>query len=189
MKALGRNIIASLLCVSFFWHNQAQAWIAGNPSGRVTLVILFDYACPHCQATAKIIDELIQSETELRVLYRPVAVLGSDIAARAVLAAGQQQKSSALHQWTLLNRQNFTSSSVSKAAEQTNIDFKQLAQTMFSKGITDELKVNKDMLLATSSNAVPVILVGRSGEQQAAFKYQGEISKEQLKNIIDQLAR
>jgi protein-disulfide isomerase len=189
MKALSQNLIASLLCISLCWSNQVQAWIGGNPMGSVTLVILFDYACPHCHATAITLEKLLQREAELRVIYRPVAVLGSNLAARAVLAAAQQQKAQALHRWILTKGQMATASQILKAATKMGIDTNQLKYAMFSKSVSAELKSNTTILLDTSSTAVPVIMIGQSNARQVAFKHQGELSIQELETIIYQLTR
>jgi len=69
----------------------ASAW-AGAEKGDVTLVMFTDYACGYCRASLSDIDRLLADDPRLKVVWREIPILGpgSEIAAKAGLAAAQQ---------------------------------------------------------------------------------------------------
>lgn len=69
----------------------ASAW-AGAEKGDVTLVMFTDYACGYCRTSLPDIERLIAEDPKLKVVWREVPILGpgSEIAAKAGLAAARQ---------------------------------------------------------------------------------------------------
>ncbi|KQX17748.1 DsbA family protein [Sphingomonas sp. Root720] len=68
-----------------------SAW-AGDRNGDVTLVMFTDYACGYCRSSLPDIDRLIADDPKLKVVWREIPILGpgSEIAAKAGLAAARQ---------------------------------------------------------------------------------------------------
>ena len=64
------------------------AW-AGNPNGDVTLVEYFDYNCGYCRASLPVLQQLLQRDPKLKLVYRELPILAdtSRTAARVSLAA------------------------------------------------------------------------------------------------------
>jgi len=64
---------------------------AGNPAGKVTLYEFYDLNCPYCRRASEDIDELIQSNPNLRLVLVPFPVLGipSILAARVEYAVNR----------------------------------------------------------------------------------------------------
>jgi protein-disulfide isomerase len=50
--------------------HQATDPVAGNPNGALTLVEFFDYQCPHCVEMTPVVEELIKSYPNLRVVFK-----------------------------------------------------------------------------------------------------------------------
>jgi len=69
----------------------ASAW-AGDPKGDVTLVMFTDYACGYCRTSVPDVDRLLADDPKLKVVWREIPILGpgSEIAAKASLAAARQ---------------------------------------------------------------------------------------------------
>jgi len=84
--------------------------VEGNPQGKVTIVEFFDYRCPHCRHVAPALDQLVNSNTSVRVVYKNFPVLGepSVLAARAAVAAQQQGGWLKLHRAMLAYQGEFT---------------------------------------------------------------------------------
>lgn len=76
-----------------------SAW-AGDPNGDVTLVMFTDYACGYCRSSLPDIDRLIAGDPKLKVVWREIPILGpgSEIAAKASLAAARQGAFRAFHE-------------------------------------------------------------------------------------------
>ena len=63
----------------------ASSW-KGAAKPEVTLVEFFDYACPYCKASNPAVDQLLQEDKGLRVVYRELPILGPDSVAAARLS-------------------------------------------------------------------------------------------------------
>jgi protein-disulfide isomerase len=76
----------------------AGAWI-GNPNGDVTLVEYYDYNCGYCRAILPALQKLVDQDPQLRIVFKELPVLSeqSRVAARAALAAAQQDRFKPFH--------------------------------------------------------------------------------------------
>ncbi len=68
----------------------ASSW-KGSNKPKVVLVEFYDYACPYCKASNPHVDQLLRENSDLRVVYRELPILGPDsvVAARLSLAASK----------------------------------------------------------------------------------------------------
>ena len=71
----------------------------GAAKPDVTLTYFYDYACGYCRQSNPIIEQLLQEDKGLRVVYRELPILGPDsvAAARVSLAASKAGKFAAYH--------------------------------------------------------------------------------------------
>ena len=76
----------------------ASSW-KGAAKPDVTLVEFFDYACPYCKASNPAVDQLLQEDKGLRVVYRELPILGPDsvTAARLSLQASKAGRFAKFH--------------------------------------------------------------------------------------------
>lgn len=49
-----------------------------NPSGKIEIIEFFDYNCIHCKREYKVIEELIKLRKDIRVVLRPIPILGKE---------------------------------------------------------------------------------------------------------------
>ena len=72
---------------------------AGNPAAKVTIVEYFDVNCPYCKAMAPVLQTLIATRRDVRILYKDWPIFGgvSLYAARVCLAANWQGRYLAAH--------------------------------------------------------------------------------------------
>ena len=71
----------------------------GAKEPKVVLVEFYDYACPYCKASNPHVDQLIQENPDLRVVYRELPILGPEsvTSARLSLAASQAGRFQQFH--------------------------------------------------------------------------------------------
>ena len=69
----------------------ASAW-AGAEKGDVTVVMFTDYACGYCRSSLPDLDQLVADDPKVKVVWREIPILGpgSEVAAKAALAAARQ---------------------------------------------------------------------------------------------------
>lgn len=119
--------------------------VAGNPKGNVTLVEFFDYQCGHCKEMKPVIDDLLKSDKNLRVVYKEFPIFGqsSELASRAALAAAMQGKYDVMHQALLKMDKRMDDRVVMEAAKTAGLNVATLKKDMDSKEVTDILAANR----------------------------------------------
>jgi protein-disulfide isomerase len=82
-----------------FLYNDPTSPLGGNPEGDVTVVEFFDYNCPYCKRSHAAVEELLESDPDIRYVFKQFPILGptSVTAAKAALAADMQGKYLEVH--------------------------------------------------------------------------------------------
>jgi protein-disulfide isomerase len=101
--------------------------VMGNPDDDVTLVEFFDYNCGYCRASLPIIEQLIERDPKLRVVFRELPILAEESrdAARASLAAAAQGRFVPFHN-ALYAAGPVTADSIASAARTAGVDLSKI---------------------------------------------------------------
>ncbi len=101
--------------------------VMGNPDGNVTLVEFFDYNCGYCRASLPIIEQLIERDPKVRVVFRELPILAEESrdAARASLAAAAQGRFVPFHN-ALYAAGPVTADSIAAAARTAGVDLSKI---------------------------------------------------------------
>ena len=150
--------------------------VGGNPMGDVTVVEFFDYRCGYCKQFYTALNEVIDEDDNVRVVFKELPVLGpsSVLAARAPIAPSRQNLNNDFHKRMMDDSQLFV------FAEDVGLDVVRLKKDMELRGvqgILDDTKVLADKL---SISGTPAIIVGEE-------LIRGAIGKERLKSLIGQV--
>lgn len=168
--------------------HQASDPIAGNPNGKITIVEFFDYQCPHCVDMVPIIDTVVKSNPEVRVVYKEFPIRGpiSDYAARAALAANKQGKYKELSHAILTSTQPLTQDSILAAAKNVGLDVDKLKKDMTDKSIDDQLKTNTKLGQDLKLLGTPAFFIGKTNATvKDSINYiPGQMSQSQLQDMI-----
>jgi len=67
------------------------SWVGGNPDGDVTLVEFMDYRCGYCRKAFSEVEELVNSDGNIRFVLKEFPILGDEsmLAARFAIAVQQ----------------------------------------------------------------------------------------------------
>lgn len=115
----------------------------GPADAKVTVVQFFDYRCPGCKAVAAEYAALIQTNPDVRFVFKEWPILDrgqtvtSNYAARAALAANAQGKYMPVHQ-ALMAEPDLTPESIDAILAANGVDMAQAARTIADTG-TDRL--------------------------------------------------
>jgi protein-disulfide isomerase len=122
--------------------------IVGNPQGDAILVEFFDYNCPYCRKAAPVVDQLIQADPGVKVLYKEFPILGpgSTFAARAALAAQRQDKYAVFHNALFAAHGPITEASTLDIAKSVGLDIGRLKTDMADPAI--EAAISRNIALA-----------------------------------------
>ncbi len=75
----------------------SHSWVGGNPEGDITLVEFLDYNCGYCRKSFDVLDELVETDGNIRFVIKEFPILGTNSEIAALLAvsvlqlAGDQQ--------------------------------------------------------------------------------------------------
>jgi protein-disulfide isomerase len=136
--------------------------VAGNPTGSATLVEFFDYNCPYCRRMAPIMEKLIKSDPQLRVVYKEFPILGpnSVFAAKAALAAHEQGKYVAFHDELFRLHGVAEPASVMQVAAKVGLDTDRLKADMKKPEIQTAIEKNLALAEALRINGTPGFVIG-----------------------------
>ena len=139
-----------------------DAPVAGNPKGDVTVVEFFVYNCGYCKRGLGDLIKLVQSDSNVRVVFRELPILskGSDEAARAALAARKQGKYWEFHRAMLEQKGQANEAAALKIAEKLGLDVARLKADMASDEIKAEIAKVRDLAQRLGINGTPHFLVG-----------------------------
>ena len=156
--------------------------VGGNPMGDVTVVEFFDYRCGYCKQFYTALNEVIDEDDNVRVVFKELPVLGpsSVLAARAAIAASRQNLYNDFHKRMMESKGSFDESQLFDIAEDVGLDVVRLKKDMELRGvqgILDDTKVLADKL---SISGTPAIIVCEE-------LIRGAIGKELLKRLIGQV--
>lgn len=169
--------------------NQANDPIAGNPKGKVTIVEFFDYQCPHCVDMAPVIDSIIKTNPNVRVVFKEFPIRGpmSEFAARAALAANKQGKYYELSHAMLMTKQPLTEDTIYSLAKAQGIHVEQLKKDMGDQSIETQLKNNIKLAQELKLFGTPAFFIGKSNATASnGISYTpGQMSQKQLQELID----
>ncbi len=158
----------------------ASAW-AGAANGDVTLVMFTDYACGYCRTSVPDIDRLLASDPKLKVVWREIPILGpgSEVAAKASLAAAQQGAFREFHTRMFAAGQPDGDKAI-EVLQAMKLDLGRAQRDIQSPAVMTELRKNVELAgRIDESIATPTFVV--NGEMM-----KGAVGYDALKQAIDE---
>lgn len=136
--------------------------VGGNPQGAVTIVEFFDYQCGYCKGQAIELRKLLQSDPDIRLVYKELPILGpvSTFAARAALAARGQGKYETLHAALMAASERLTEQGVLQIAAQVGLDAARLEKDMADPAVAETLARSARLGEALGIRGTPALIVG-----------------------------
>ena len=156
-----------------------NAPVLGNPDGDVTIVEFFDYNCPYCRQVKPEIEALLAADPNVRLVYRewPILGEGSVFAARAALAAREQDLYEEFH-WALMGMNGRAEeAAVMRVAEEVGLDLVQLRRDMAAPEIEEHIATSMRLSQALGFNGTPSFVIGEA-------LVPGLVEQEQLQALV-----
>ncbi len=157
---------------------------SGNPRGDVTIFSFFDYHCGHCRRVNPVLDKLVATDPNIKIVYKEFPIFGDLTLSKAALAAHRQGKYKDFYTVLMNSEETLSPESLIEIARKLRLNVDQFSRDMGSLEI--ERQVQETMALAHSLDiaATPTFIVG-SNIVPGALDFEGfrqEIAKERLKN-------
>lgn len=103
------------------------SFVGGNPDGDITFVEFVDYKCSYCRKAYPELQELIESDGDIRIIYKEFPILGEEsvLASRFAVSAlltGGDEAYGPLHDALMTMRGNATPDSLKALADGLGLD-------------------------------------------------------------------
>jgi protein-disulfide isomerase len=141
---------------------EQNAPIFGNLDGSVTLVEFFDYNCGYCRRAAPEVKAVLEASKDVRIIYREFPILGpgSEVAARASLAARNQGKYQQFHEAMMALNGQAVEASVMKIAGDVGLDLEVLKTDMQSELVNEHIAASLRLAEALGITGTPTFVLG-----------------------------
>jgi protein-disulfide isomerase len=142
--------------------NDPGSPVAGNAMGDVTIVEFFDYKCPYCKRVTPALTELLAADKGVRLVFKEFPILGESslLAARAALAAKQQDRYLEFHNALMAQRGDFDMAAIEGIAKATGVDFAKLSADMKAPEVDQQLRDTHELAIALGIRSTPTFIVG-----------------------------
>jgi protein-disulfide isomerase len=157
------SFAASASSVNGLFHHSSDP-VAGSANGKITIVEFFDYQCSHCVDMAPVINSIIQSNPDVRVVFKDFPIRGpmSEFAARAAIAANKQGKYYEFSHALLGTSLSLNEDTVFDIAKSVGIDVSKLKKDMNSSYVTDEIKNTYGLAQEFKITGTPAFFIGKT---------------------------
>jgi len=148
----------------------------GNPKGDVTVVEFFDYNCGYCKRALSAVQELVQNDKNVRILFLDFPILSpeSAVAAKWAVAANMQGKYWEFHQAILESPAPKNEENLANIAKTVGLDVEKLKKDADGKEVEKYLADVKDFGAKLNVTGTPAFIVGeqiiRGFVEYPAFK-------------------
>jgi protein-disulfide isomerase len=160
-------------------YNDPDSQIGGNPKGDATVVEFFDYRCPYCKQMQPLIEGLLKTDRNLRIVYKEFPILGdaSTYASKMALAARMQGKYDVFHRVMMDTKGTIDDKVVDRVAAAVGIDVAKAKAAMGAPTIEAIIKKDYALADALDINGTPSFII-------AGKLYPGALSLAELKKAI-----
>jgi protein-disulfide isomerase len=145
--------------------------VLGNPTGDVTVIEFFDYACPFCKAVEPRLEAFLKADRKARLVVEefPILTPQSPIASRAALAAARQGKYAEFHRALMLNRGALDEVAIFEVAHAVGLDVARLRRDMASPALAAAIASNLKLARSIGVQGTPTFIIdGRIVVQPSA---------------------
>jgi len=139
-----------------------DTFIAGNPSGDVTIVEFFDYRCGYCKRTQPIIQQLLKNDGGIRLALKEFPILGPDsvVASRAAIAALKSPKYEAFHTALMAAQGPLSETRILRIATEAGLDSAALRKDMDDPKIKSIITRNHEIAQSLNISGTPSFIIG-----------------------------
>lgn len=137
---------------------------AGNESGNITLVEFFDYRCGFCKRTFPDVQELIETDGNIRYVLKEFPILGPEsvTASRYALATWlvQPEQYPAFRNAMMANRGNLPAEKVRMIGAHVGVDIVAIEAALNDPKIETAIQSTYEQAQSLNINGTPAFIVG-----------------------------
>jgi len=142
-------------------YDDPETPFAGNPDGDVVIVEFFDYRCGYCRHSATDLFALLESDPDVKVVFKEFPILGeaSVLAARAAVASRAQGLYTEFHMALMEAEIAFSEDEIMRVAESVGLDTARLKADMAAPEVDAYLARTDELARALGVNGTPAFVV------------------------------
>lgn len=135
--------------------------VSGNPDGDITVVEFFDYQCGYCKRALPTMEDLLEADPNVRVVWKEFPILGevSRAAARAAMAADRQGLYLPFH-LELMREPELTMDRIFEIARGVGLDMDRLLREMADPEIEGYIDETRALAQELGINGTPAFVIG-----------------------------
>ena len=151
----------------------------GNNDSKLIIVEFVDYNCGYCKKTLPTISKLMKNFNDIQIVFvdYPILSESSEIAARASLAAYEQNAYFEYHTILLNNTRSINEAFLYKTAKELSLDIEKFKKDISSEKIKNNIIKNIKFANSLKIRGTPTFIIGTQ-ILPGAYEY------EKLKKII-----
>ncbi len=151
----------------------------GNIESKLIIIEFIDYNCGYCRKTLPTIAKLIKNFDNIQIVFidYPILSESSETAARASLAANEQNAYFEYHTILLNNKKSINEDILYKIAKELSLDIEKFKKDMSSEKIKNNIIKNVKFANSLKIRGTPSFIIGKQ-ILPGAYDY------EKLKKII-----
>lgn len=159
----------------------------GNKKGDVLVVEFFDYNCGYCKHALQAVQELVEKDKNVRVIFMEFPILSpqSTTASQWAVAANMQGKYWDFHQAVLGSNAPKDEDNLAKIAKSVGLDVNKMKKDAKSKQVEDYLASVKEFGQKLQVSGTPAFIIGsqivRGYLEYAPFKTIVDEERKKLK--------
>lgn len=140
--------------------DDTHSWVGGNPDGDITLVEFMDYRCGYCRRAFPEIEQLIETDGNIRFILKEFPILGeeSTLAARFAIATKQvagDDAYKAIHDALMTLNGPINETSLGRLAETLGLEVQPILDHMDSADVTAVIDANRALGARLQINGTP----------------------------------
>ncbi|MEC8063714.1 MAG: DsbA family protein [Pseudomonadota bacterium] len=162
--------------------------ILGNPNGSTTILVFSDYNCGYCRKAATILEKLIKSSPDLRVVVKQLPILGPDSnnASRIAMLAQQKHIFKQVNQSLFSMEKPISKEKLQAAMSKFGIDKVEIEKALSSKDFENDIKQNYQLATKLMIQGTPALLISNKDHTKIQF-IDNYLDESNVKKIIDSL--
>lgn len=161
-----------------------SSWVGGNLEGDVTIVEFMDYRCSYCRKAYAEVEDLVQSDGNIRFVVKELPILGEEslISAKFAIAVRSLHGDAAykaVHDGLIGLRGSPDPETLGRLAASLGFDAAEVAAKMESPEVLGVLQANHALAAELSITGTPTFVIG--GQM-----LRGYAPKADMQQIVDQ---
>ncbi len=164
--------------------------VAGNKKGKVTVVEMFDYQCPHCVEMGPTFSDLIKSNPDVRVIYKDFPIRGavSVYAAKGAIAADKQGKYMEFHDAVMKAADGLTNAKVDGIAKSLGLDMTKWTTDRDSDATDKQIKATYKLATDLGVMGTPAIFIFKTTNPTMVDFIPGQVDLKYLQTSVSKVS-